>query len=73
MGNEKQIAKVMAMINDVKCESCNWIGSSLIGLITFPKSNRELCPECGAPDSIIELDGVSEDDYRKQEGREKIR
>lgn len=59
------------LLADVKCTSCNWEGK-WGELMTFPKSDREICAICGSPDSIIELDGVSEDDYRKQEVKEKI-
>ena len=58
-------------VADVECESCGW-GGSYGELMTFPQSDREICAICGAPDSIIELDAVGEDDYRKQEVREKI-
>lgn len=57
---------------DVECTVCEWRGSWQELLRFRAIADEELCPMCGAPDSIIELDGVSEDDYRKQERREKI-
>jgi hypothetical protein len=56
---------------DVECYECGWKGNYK-ELITFVQGIIELCPICGEPDSIGELDGVSEDDYRNQEPREKI-
>lgn len=53
---------------DIECESCGWRGSRQ-ALIIFQQANEGLCPACGVSDSIIELDGVSEDDYKMQESR----
>lgn len=60
----------MIMI-DVECESCDWRGNWK-ELITFPKSTIELCPECGEPDSIFELNAIRDFNDREQEPREKI-
>lgn len=56
---------------DVECKKCGWNGNWK-ELTIFLDTTTELCPRCGAPDSIIELDGVSEDDYIMQELREKV-
>ncbi len=65
METEKEIPEAK-LTKEVRCEECEWEGI-WAALVKFEKSQRELCPECGAPDSIIELDAVGPDDYRKQE------
>lgn len=64
-----KVDRRLGIRENVECESCGWKGSWQ-ALLIFQQANRELCPACGTPDSIIELDGVSDDDYRMQEKRE---
>lgn len=41
-----------------ECANCNWRGEIL-------QDNCEACPKCGHGE-LIDLDAVSEDDYRDQ-------
>ncbi len=60
------------MKNDVYCTNplCRWQGK-WTELIIFPKAKyRQLCPDCGEQDSIVESDSINFDDEYRKEKRE---
>lgn len=58
-------------MQEIECENCGWQGK-WSDIQKFEKSKVEICPDCGYQ-SLIELDGVSSDDYLKQESIERPR
>jgi len=56
---------------EVYCDACNWSGRRE-ELVSFPKSKRLLCPDCGKPDSICEADSVYFESEYSMEKWEKI-
>ena len=61
------------MNHEVYCTNplCRWQGKWR-ELIIFPKAkHRQLCPDCGEQDSIIESDAINFDnEYRKGDRKE---
>ena len=54
-------------MKQVYCDVCEWEGK-IIDLISFPKSSIQLCPDCGRPESICDVDSIDfKDEYSKQE------
>lgn len=52
------------MSDKATCVSCSWQGNwADVGLF----GGEHICPSCGKMDTLLDEDGVSSDDYEKQE------
>ncbi len=54
-------------MNEIECARCDWSG-------VWDDVDRDecgsVCPKCGCVDSMVETDGVNDDDYREDNPRE---